>query len=536
MPTPSAATQPIPQLRILVATEYLPPYVSGIANRFKNLTQGYRDAGHIVTIASVAGTACDMVVPSVPNPFYREQRMFVFVPWRLISQLLNPLSHVPYDIVHLVSPLCLPFVPIIPLFKLRGVKVYVSYHVLMEYYKEAYFSNKGRLMHLIGDFNELIYTYCYFVFLVWFADVVGVPSRTADSVVYKHAPRIHYMRSGLHTDVFVPQVGETSSAIAAATAIGGHTVSSGKIESFAPPSPISPPASPVPSSSPSAFSGPLLVPVSSSLPPLPPGHFFPSPQSRPTLIYVGRLAPEKNVQFLVAALAHPLLAQSDSRLVVVGDGPSRAQLELIAAETVGCARVYSHPSSTVVNENSNRRRRLGGSSNRSSTQKWKKHQFSSLPRDNDDVQDDDDEDDKPPPPPQPGPAAHHRIIFMGAVLDEHEVAKHYARADVFVSASASETFGFTVAEALACGTPAVVVCEGAFKTVYSMIHEWMFREGDVDDFVAKIWKCVTDTGARTEARRLAVTHFGVKLAVEDLLRMYDQVVRGNPSGEEEPND
>ncbi|KAJ3175432.1 Sulfoquinovosyl transferase sqd2 [Geranomyces variabilis] len=506
MSTAPASQSSVPQLRILVATEYLPPYVSGIANRFKNLTNGYRDAGHIVTISSVAGTACDMVVPSVPNPFYLEQRMFAFPPLLLLWQLVNPFSPVPYDIVHLVSPLCLPFVPLIPLFKLRGVKIYVSYHVLMEYYKEAYFYKKGRLMRLIGDFNELVYTYCYFVFLVWFADVVGVPSRTADSVVYKHAPRIHYMRSGLDTDVFVPRSGTTTSA----TSVSESTPSCREQEPSLPYTPLSPPSSPASlasQSSPRSFSlnPPPLPPSLLSVPPPR------SPDSGPTLIYVGRLAPEKNVQFLVAALAHPALASSNTKLVIVGDGPAREQLELLAAETVGCAHVYSRRSPA-----SNRRRRRRRSSISNLLAK-RKHSFASLP-----TNAIDDEN----APPQADAAAHHRIIFTGAVLNEHKVAQHYARADVFVSASASETFGFTVAEALACGTPAVVVREGAFKTVYRLIDAWMFHEGDVDDFVEKIWTCFGDAGARTEARRLAVTHFGVGLAVEDLLGMYDQVVRG----------
>lgn len=62
------------------------------------------------------------------------------------------------------------------------------------------------------------------------------------------------------------------------------------------------------------------------------------------------------------------------------------------------------------------------------------------------------------------------------VYNEHHIVQYYASSDVFVSASASETFGFTVAEAMACGTPCVVVNSGAFKNVYTMINEWMFEE------------------------------------------------------------
>ena len=61
-------------LRILIATEYLPPYVSGIANRCKNLIHGYKRQGAQVTVCSVAGTDCDMIGLSMPNPFYNQQR------------------------------------------------------------------------------------------------------------------------------------------------------------------------------------------------------------------------------------------------------------------------------------------------------------------------------------------------------------------------------------------------------------------------------------------------------------------------------
>ena len=40
-------------LRIIFATEYLPPFVSGISNRCKNWINGYRKKGHSVKVFSV---------------------------------------------------------------------------------------------------------------------------------------------------------------------------------------------------------------------------------------------------------------------------------------------------------------------------------------------------------------------------------------------------------------------------------------------------------------------------------------------------
>ena len=62
------------KLRILFATEYLPPFVSGISNRCKNWINGYREEGHKVTVCSVEGSECDIVAPSIANPFYNHQR------------------------------------------------------------------------------------------------------------------------------------------------------------------------------------------------------------------------------------------------------------------------------------------------------------------------------------------------------------------------------------------------------------------------------------------------------------------------------
>ena len=49
-----------------------------------------------------------------------------------------------------------------------------------------------------------------------------------------------------------------------------------------------------------------------------------------------------------------------------------------------------------------------------------------------------------------------KIIGIPQTEDMHQLAAYYSMADVFVNASIEETFGMTTAEALACGTPAVV--------------------------------------------------------------------------------
>ncbi|TPX40702.1 hypothetical protein SeLEV6574_g06466 [Synchytrium endobioticum] len=487
------------KMRILMATEYLPPYVSGIANRCKNLIKGYREAGHQVTVYSVAGTHCDHVVWSVPNPFYPAQRMFILPPLSLTLQLLDFSTPVPYDIVHVVAPLCWAFTWILLLFKLRGVKVYVSYHVYLEYYKVHYLGDGI----IIGCLAEFILMFFYFYNLVFCADIVGIPSKTADNYIYKYSKRIHYMKSGLETSVFRPAADDEmedptlttwqakSSPRYALRSLNGK---------YPPPLPPSPnPTTPISLDHPSlpdstSTNGHHAKNVSHHSPAtVPTSHTTcvngDSPPKVPSLVYVGRLANEKSIDFLIDALAHPKLSQA--RLVIVGDGPARKSLEKRARQIVGTEKVYGRSMPT-------RRQK----------------------RDPAYIE---------PAAVAPSLAGLHnmRVVFTGMVLSESAVAAFYANAHVFVSASGSETFGFTVAEAMACGTPPVVVRSGAYATAYRVLSEWMFDQGDTDDYADKVISAWTAGKAlRRKSRLLAVNNYSVQAAVRDLLKTYQWVIDG----------
>ena len=47
------------------------------------------------------------------------------------------------------------------------------------------------------------------------------------------------------------------------------------------------------------------------------------------------------------------------------------------------------------------------------------------------------------------------VRFTGSIRDRHDLVRLFAAADVFVSASLMETYGLTLVEAMACGTPVV---------------------------------------------------------------------------------
>jgi glycosyltransferase involved in cell wall biosynthesis len=404
-------------------------------------------------------------------------RVMVFPPLQLLFQLLNFTKPLPYDIVHVFGPLCLAFVPLLPLFYLRSVKIYVSYHVFLEFYKNIYLGSSDTAFKIM----EFLFSITYFLPFVWFADMVGIPSKTADRVVFRYAKKIHIMKSGLKTDIFKPL-----SELDGTEAPWSYLTRSSTAQQQ-------------------------------------------QQQQGPTLVYVGRLAGEKNIEFLIRAMGSPQL--QGYTLVIVGDGPCRGSLETLAAKTVGQSNVVighgmegdavpamQHPKKTHRHQQ------------RSHDSAYAKDDVSSessseLYGTDDEASDLSDES----PRSASFPA---QIVFTGMILSESVVAAHYAHADVFVSASASETFGFTVAEAMACGTPAVVVRSGAFASVYACIDDWMFHPEDIQDYVNKVVRVVGDgMEAREFSRKIAVQKYGVERAVKDLLTAYIMIVDGTyPSG------
>jgi len=88
------------------------------------------------------------------------------------------------------------------------------------------------------------------------------------------------------------------------------------------------------------------------------------------------------------------------------------------------------------------------------------------------------------------------VIFTGYVPDE-ELGNYYESADLFVSASASETQGMTFAEAAVFGTPSVGVNRlGASSMIKEGYNGYKFSPGNVLDYVSKVKLFFSDTKQR----------------------------------------
>lgn len=114
------------------------------------------------------------------------------------------------------------------------------------------------------------------------------------------------------------------------------------------------------------------------------------------------------------------------------------------------------------------------------------------------------------------------------VNDEKKMALYYAAADVFVSTSLSESFGLTVCEAQACGTPAVAFAAGGIIEIIE--HEktgFLVNMGDVETLFKRL-KLVLDSpqledGLAQNARKRAELLFSVTMMGEKYLQLYSEI-------------
>lgn len=72
-------------------------------------------------------------------------------------------------------------------------------------------------------------------------------------------------------------------------------------------------------------------------------------QTTPTILFVGRLVQKKGVRYLIEAMRHVSSKVPGARLVIVGDGPERPELEALAQDELGRQIVFKGavPNSTL---------------------------------------------------------------------------------------------------------------------------------------------------------------------------------------------
>jgi alpha-1,6-mannosyltransferase len=107
-------------------------------------------------------------------------------------------------------------------------------------------------------------------------------------------------------------------------------------------------------------------------------------------------------------------------------------------------------------------------------------------------------------------ARHSNVFVAGHIKDRAELAEILASADALLHGSASETYGFAVAEALCSGTPVIVPDRGGAVALAGPHHAEVYRAGDRSAAAAAILRLL--------ARERASTSRAVVKAADDLVR------------------
>ena len=119
------------------------------------------------------------------------------------------------------------------------------------------------------------------------------------------------------------------------------------------------------------------------------------------------------------------------------------------------------------------------------------------------------------------------IIGIRRTQSAQELAELYSASDIVLSLSRAETFGLTVAEGMACGTPAVVYNNTAVpELITSNTGLVVDKTGDIDGVIKAI-ETIVEQGKQSYSeacRKRAEEHFDKKKCCEKYIDLYDEIL------------
>ncbi len=117
------------------------------------------------------------------------------------------------------------------------------------------------------------------------------------------------------------------------------------------------------------------------------------------------------------------------------------------------------------------------------------------------------------------------VICFNRTESQEQLAELYSSADVFINASIEETFGLTTAEAMACGTPAIVFNSTACPEIVDK-NTGLVAEHTVDGLLASVLE-IREKGKeayRDACVKRVKEHFEKKRMVEEYLALYRRIL------------
>lgn len=119
------------------------------------------------------------------------------------------------------------------------------------------------------------------------------------------------------------------------------------------------------------------------------------------------------------------------------------------------------------------------------------------------------------------------IIGLGKLESAKELSRYYSAADILVNPSVEETFGMTIAEALACGTPAVVYNATACPEVISSDTGIVVEKNDIRELKDSIHAIIKNGKNQYSGRCVerAKKLFDKKVRYMDYIALYESLYK-----------
>jgi glycosyltransferase involved in cell wall biosynthesis len=118
---------------------------------------------------------------------------------------------------------------------------------------------------------------------------------------------------------------------------------------------------------------------------------------------------------------------------------------------------------------------------------------------------------------------------LGRIKDDRVLSLAYSAADVYVIASLQESFGQTVTEAMACGTPVAAFASGGIvDMVRPSVTGDLAPTGDVPALREAVKNLLNDPARRAmmaeNCRRVVLEEYSLKVQAKAYLALYESLV------------
>jgi len=123
-----------------------------------------------------------------------------------------------------------------------------------------------------------------------------------------------------------------------------------------------------------------------------------------------------------------------------------------------------------------------------------------------------------------------QTINFGYVKNDHLKAICYSAADLFLNPTRAETFGLTILESIACGTPVVAfnIC-GVPDIVRPGITGYLADPEDIEDYCNGIVELLDDESQHAfmsqQCRNIAINEYSIELMVQRYIKLYQQLMK-----------